>query len=367
VPGSGRHAGACLGSSRAATHDSGVLVLGGPTASGKSDVAADLAQRVGGAVVCADSRQVYRGLEIGTAQPDRRQRERAPHFLTGFLSPAAPYSAGGYGEDAGRVVAALRGRGVPVVLCGGTGLYLRAALGGLFRQESAPASAQASRADAGAARPAGAHGPERAALARRWEEEGGAALHAELARLDPALARRVPETDRQRVLRGLAFHAATGRPLSAAWERADAGSGDPSEGAVAVESSAALNGEVRRACASLRFWLAPAAPELDARIRTRLDGMLEAGLVEEARALHERYGQDSPASLNAVGYSELFGYLEGRISLDTAVTRIGLRTRQYAKRQRTWFRHQDGYVALPGAAGAVETLLAAWRPGLGRA
>jgi tRNA dimethylallyltransferase len=347
-----------LNKSRSAEVDAGVLVLGGATAAGKSDLAAELAHRLGGAVVCADSRQVYRGLEIGAAQPDDRQRERAPHFLVGFLSPACSYSAGSYGDDARRVMAALRARDVPVVLCGGTGLYLRAALGGLFRENaSALAGPYAVARDPAEGSPR-ARRRARAELGRRWEREGGDALHAELARLDPALARRVHAADRQRVLRGLAFHAATGARLSDAWEAHDlAGPGTRAGGT----SSVSPTGNRRPGPPGLRFWLDPPVRELEARIETRLDGMLRRGLVDEARALYERYGADPPLSLNAVGYLELFRHFEGKGSLEDAVTRIRLRTRQYAKRQRTWFRHQDGYVALPADDHALEVLLSAWR------
>ncbi len=350
--------------SGALARDPGVLVLGGPTAAGKSEIAAELARRLGGAVVCADSRQVYRGLEIGTAQPDLRLRGLSPHFLAGFLSPEAGYSAGRYGDDARRVIGALRARGVPVLLCGGTGLYLRAALGGLFREEPLRSSA----ADLGAAplpdraAPARAGRVPRAALTGRWEKEGGAALHAELARLDPALARRVHPGDRQRVLRGLAFHAATGGRLSRAWEEGVTGcSGTPHDGARCRPNGTPASGERETGPGALRFRLELSARELEVRIHARLESMLRAGLMGEARALHDRYGDDPPASLNAVGYSELFRHFEGKVSLDTALARIQLRTRQYAKRQRTWFRRQDGYLPLPAGEDALEALLAAWR------
>jgi tRNA dimethylallyltransferase len=342
------------------SRDPGVLVLGGPTGTGKSELAAALASAIGGAVVSADSRQVYRGLEIGTAQPDAHQRARAPHFLVGFLSPAAEYSAGRYGDDARRTVASLRARGIPVVLCGGTGLYLRSALGGLFRElEPGPSSR-----DAAAGIRAGPIGEgayrrgRRAALVRRWGREGADALHAELALVDPALASRLHPGDRQRVLRGLSFHAESGRPLSRAW------SGDAVAGASMQECVPGASRETppigEPGAGALRFRLELPIRELEQRIRARLEGMLRAGLVGEARALQERYGDDPPASLNAVGYPELFRHFRGGVSLDEALGRILLRTRQYAKRQRTWFRHQDDYRGLPAGEGALDLLRHAW-------
>lgn len=332
--------------------DPGVLVLGGATATGKSSLAADLARAVGGAVVSADSRQVYRGLEIGTAQPDERLRALAPHFLLGFLSPAAEYSAGRYGEDARRVTVALRRRGLPVVLCGGTGLYLRAALGGLFRERarrigarSVPGSAPLEAVGDGVARR-----ERRVELARRWESEGPTALHAELSRVDPPLARRVQLRDRPRVLRGLAFHAETGERLSAIWAAQRAQGRGPTDAAEPGGSQGAL-----------RFALSLPVRTLESRIRERLERMLEAGLLEEARALHGRYGGRPPASLTAVGYPELFRHFQGEASLDEALGRMLVRTRQYAKRQRTWFRNQDGYRSLPAGGEALAVLLDAWR------
>jgi tRNA dimethylallyltransferase len=332
--------------------DPGVLILGGATATGKSSLAADLARAVGGAVVSADSRQVYRGLEIGTAQPDERLRALAPHFLIGFLSPAADYSAGRYGADARRVTAALRRRGLPVVLCGGTGLYLRAALGGLFRERARRIGARAvpGSGPLEAVGESVARGERRAALARRWEREGPAALHAELSRIDPPLAHRVQTRDRQRVLRGLAFHAETGERLSASWVPQRAEGRCPSEAAEPDGSRGAL-----------RFALTLPVRVLESRIRERLERMLETGLLEEGRSLHGRYAERPPTSLTAVGYPELFRYFEGEASLEEARGRMLVRTRQYAKRQRTWFRNQDGYRSLSAGEEALAIMLDAWR------
>jgi tRNA dimethylallyltransferase len=315
--------------------DSGVLVLGGPTASGKSELAAAMAGAVGGVVVSADSRQVYRGLEIGTSQPDGRLRALAPHYLVGFLSPAASYSAGEYGADARRVLAALRGRGIPAVLCGGTGLYLRAAVEGVPGHAEGDAAPEAEKQSRLA---------RRAALAGRWTAEGAEALHGELARADARLAARLHPRDRQRVLRGLEFHAAHGRPLSATW-RARAPGG----------------GSERRTPGPLRYRLELPARDLERRIHARLAAMLRQGLLEEVRALFERYGADPPGSLNAVGYPELFDHFRGKVDLDGALERIRLRSRQYAKRQRTWFHNQDGYAPVAAGEETFSALLAAWR------
>ena len=311
--------------------DPRVLVLGGPTASGKSELAAELAAAVGGAVVSADSRQVFRGLEIGTAQPGAELRGRAPHYLVGFLSPGARYSAGRYGRDARRVLRALLARGIPAVLCGGTGLYLRAALegvlGGAEEREDDPAAA--------AARPA-----VRRELLVRWRAQGPRALHADLARVDPALAARLHPRDRQRVLRGLEYWTLHGAPLSAA------------------RAAAARRGGTGGA---LRLWLDVAPAELERRIAERLEAMLGAGLLDEARALLARYGADPPASLEAVGYAELFAHLRGELTLPDALEAVRRRTRLYAKRQRTWFRHQDGYLPVAAGPEALPLLLRRWR------
>ena len=304
------------------------LVLGGPTASGKSALAADLAAAVGGAVVSADSRQAYRGMAVGSAQPGPGILCRAPHHLIGFLSPRAAYGAGEYGADARRVLAALSARGIPAVLCGGTGFWLRAAVRGVPPE--------------GTARPPLAvRRRRRAALAARWSREGPEACHAELARVDPALAVRVHPRDRQRVLRGLEHHAERDGPLSASWRPA----------APALPDAVLV-----------RLELAPA--ELDRRITRRLETMLSAGLVDEARALRARYGDAPPAALSALGYQELFAALRGERSLDDALEAVRLRTRRYAKRQRTWFRRQDGYEPVAADERALPRILARWAAAL---
>jgi tRNA dimethylallyltransferase len=301
-------------------------VIGGPTASGKSALAAEIAAAVGGAVVSADSRQAYRGLAIGSAQPGAELLRAAPHHLLAFLSPRAAYGAGDYGADARRVVAALAARGVPAVLCGGTGLWLRAAVHG-------------SPPDEGGARPPlAARRRRRAGLAERWSREGALALHAELARVDPRLAARLHPADRQRVLRGLEYHAERGAPLSASWRASAAGLA----GAVLVR-------------------LELPTPELDRRIAARLEAMLSAGFLDEARRLRARYGDDPPPALTALGYRELFEALRGERSPDGALEAVRVRTRRYAKRQRTWFRRQDGYEPVPADGRAASTILERWR------
>jgi tRNA dimethylallyltransferase len=307
------------------------LVIGGPTASGKSGVAAELAASAGGAVLCADSRQVVRGLAVGSAQPGAELLRRAPHHLFAFLSPRAAYGAGEYGADARRVLAALAARGAPAVLCGGTGLWLRAAVLG-------------TPPDEGAARPPLAvRRRRREELAARWAREGPQALHAELGRVDPRLAARLHPGDRQRVLRGLEYHAERGRPLSGSW------------------------GATAPAVPALRVRLEVPAAELDRRIAARLEAMLAAGLLDEARRLRARYGDDPPAALTAVGYRELFAALRGERSLDDALEDVRLRTRRYAKRQRTWFRRQDAYEPVPGDERAASAILDRWRSTAGAA
>ncbi len=277
-----------------------VYLLTGPTGTGKSDWAINLAEVAPVEIVSVDSALVYRGLDIGTAKPAREVRARLPHHLIDICDAAESYSAGRFVADAMAAIAAAHARARVPLLVGGTMLYLRALLKGLAPLPQASAQLRA-EIDARAAR------------------SGWPALHDQLARLDAAAAARINPNDGQRIQRALEVCLATGRRLS----------------------------ELQRATVSplaglpLRAWaLAPRSrPVLHQRLASRFHAMMAAGFLDEVRALHGRGDLTARhSSMRAVGYRQLWAHLEGECGLAEAVERGVAATRQLAKRQLTWMR-----------------------------
>lgn len=280
-----------------------VVVLGGPTASGKSALGVAVAEEFGGTIINADSIQVYRELEILSARPGPAELARVPHRLYGVLGAADRCSAARWRGLALAEIEAAHGAGRLPILVGGTGLYLRALLDGLS--------------------PVPDVAPEiRAAALTRMAALGAPAFHAELARRDPAMAARLAPGDRQRLVRAWEVIEATGRSL-ADWQAEPA---PPEAGAPSL--------------APLCLVLEPPRPVLYAACDARFGAMLEAGALDEAAGL-ARLGLD-PAlpAMKAVGLPELFAHLRGELDLEAAVAAAQQATRRYAKRQSTWFRHQ---------------------------
>jgi tRNA dimethylallyltransferase len=305
----------------------GAILLMGPTGAGKTDAALALAERLPVEIVSVDSAMVYRGLDIGTAKPAAALRARLVHHLIDIRDPAERYSAGEFLRDATETMRAIRARGRLPLLVGGTMLYFRALQAGL------------------AALP-GADPAVRAALDARAREAGWPALHAELARLDPAAAARIRPSDAQRIQRALEVHALTGRPLSELQRQ---------------DLKAAPGGEY------LKLVLAPAErAALGAGLERRFDSMLEAGLLAEVEALYRRRDLDPELpALRAVGYRQLWAHIGGRCDLATARAAALRATRQLAKRQYTWLRAEPGagWVSGRGAAAAeeLERRIEEWR------
>lgn len=292
--------------------DGPLLVIAGATAVGKSAVALAVAERVGGEILAADSRQVYRRLDVGTAKPGAEERARVPHHLLDLVDPGEPWSAADWARAAAAAIADVRARGRVPVVCGGTGFYLAALVNGL---DEIPAVDPAA-ADRLAAVP----GEER---------------HAWLERVDPEAAGRIHPNDLQRVDRALGVWLTTARPMSAF--RSGSGPGRPHVAIRLVRSRAALR----------------------ERIDARLERMLEAGLEAEARALWEEGWSPTDPGLDTIGYQEWWPRFEGRAGREDAVRAIRTATRRYAKRQDTWFRNQGDYRAVP-ADGAVGRVLEIW-------
>ena len=281
------------------------IAVMGPTASGKTAFAVELARQYGGEIVSVDSALVYRGLDIGAAKPDARERAGVPHHLLDIREPWQPYSAAEFAGDARLAIDGIVARGRLPVLAGGTGLYFQALLRGL---------AAMPEADPGL----------REAIAAEAAQRGWAALHEELARVDPPAAARIRPGDTQRIQRALEVYRLSGRPISA-WQR------DPPPPRLPLRVLKLVLAPVDRAV-------------LHARIARRFDAMLDAGFLDEVRALRTRpelrahpRPLDLPA-LRAVGYRQAWEHLDGATDAAAFRDRAVHATRQLAKRQLTWLR-----------------------------
>ncbi len=277
------------------------ILIAGPTASGKSALASAVAEKAGGVVINADSMQVYRNLRIVTARPSPEEEARVPHRLYGHVDAAVNYSVGAWLRDAQQALAQAEASASIPVFAGGTGLYFKALLNGL------------------AAIPA--IDPQiRTRLRERLSLEGVEPLHAELQARDPQTAARLMPRDRSRILRALEVLEATGRSIGD-WHR----EGLPP----------ALDAD-----ATVKIFLMPEREDLQRRIETRFAAMLDAGALEEVRALDARDLPDHLPAMKAHGVPWLRRHLRGEISLEQAAEGAVMDTRRYAKRQVTWFRNQ---------------------------
>ena len=284
------------------------IYLTGPTASGKTAVGVALARRLDAEVIAMDSMTIYRGMDIGTAKPTVAERRGIPHHLIDVIEPWESASVADYRDWASETVAAIEGRGHRALFVGGTGLYLKALLRGLFE------------------------GPGSDPELRHWLEQeaeatGDAALHARLAALDPTTAARLHPHDRRRIIRALEVIERTGRPLSI-WQVEHQ---HPAPAGVQVYAM-----ELPRA-------------DLHDRINRRVRSFFDAGLVEEVRALEAGARPLSPVAAQGIGYREVLAMLAGQATLDETIDRIQTRSRQFAKRQATWFRGLEEVRAFPVA------------------
>jgi tRNA dimethylallyltransferase len=278
-----------------------VILIAGPTASGKSALALALAEKLGGVIVNADSMQVYRDLRVITARPTPAEEALVPHVLYGHVDAAQGYSVGAWRLDAAVALAAAERDARPAIVVGGTGLYFETLTKGLAAVP--PISADM-----------------RAAVRARLEAEGTSTLHAELARADPVMAQRLMPGDRSRVARALEVVLATGRSLSD-WHR----DGLPP----AVDAARAV-----------KVFLAPDRAQLQQRIERRFASMLAAGALDEVRTLAERRLDPALPAMKAHGVPWLIRHLEGEIT-STEAALGGVRdTWRYTKRQATWFRNR---------------------------
>lgn len=288
-----------------------VLVIGGPTGSGKSDLAVRLAEEIGGEIVNADSMQVYRGMNIGTAKPPSEDLARVPHHLLDMVSPDQDFTASDFRREAAAVIADIDRRGGKAIVVGGTGLYIRALLDGLVDSPTGD--------------------PE---LRRQFDGLPGDELLGRLALVDPETAKRLHPNDRVRLVRALEVYQQTGRPISA------------------FRSEHAFSGD--HYCA-LKIAIRVERQELYRRIELRVEKMLRDGLVDEVRSLLAMGYSRDMKSMRSIGYKEIAASLAGEMMLDEAVTLIKRDTRRYAKRQMTWFGRENEiyWLEYPGSFASI--------------
>jgi tRNA dimethylallyltransferase len=295
-----------------------IIAVVGPTGVGKTELALQVAEQLGAEIINADSRQVYRYLDIGSAKPTPAQQARVRHHLLDVVNPDEPFDCARYRELALPAIADIEARQRRVLLVGGTGLYLKVLMGGLF--------------------PGPARDPD---LRRQLEADEQAApgcLHERLQRLDAASARRLHPHDRVRIVRALEVALLTPRPISV-WQ-------------------------AQHAFSDRRLRIVPIGLTLERallceRINTRCNAMIEAGLIDEVRGLWERgFGADLPP-LRSIGYGEIGTFLRGEMTLDAALEHMARATRQLAKRQLTWFRRTPGLRWLDARCTAAEIIATA--------
>lgn len=284
-----------------------VIAVGGPTASGKTALSVGLAKAFGGEIINADSMQIYKNLDVGTAKPSIEERQGVPHYLLDFLPPETPYSVADFTAAADPLIQEITARGKLPLVVGGTGLYITSLLNGMaFAPEKMDPAI-------------------RARLQERAEAEGGAALYAELQSIDPDYAAQVHPNNLPRVIRALELYAATGRRMSE--ERVNARPAEPPYRSLCL-------------CLTCRD-----RAVLYDRIERRVNLMVENGVLAEAKQVYDHRDTYRTAA-QAIGYKEFFPYFEGTGSLDECTARLKQATRNYAKRQLTWFRRQNDAVWL---------------------
>jgi tRNA dimethylallyltransferase len=312
-----------------------LVVILGPTGSGKSALAIELAQEFAGEVVSCDSVALYRHFEIGTAKPSREQRALVPHHLLDVAEPEQPFTAGEYARQARSVIREIVSRGRLPIVVGGTGLYLRALLEGLFP------------------------GPQRSEelrqrLRSRAADRGSPYLHRMLARLDPQAASKIHANDLPKLVRAIEVCLASRAPVSELWKE---------RGRDALQGFRVL-----------RIGLNPSRQELYGRINQRARQMFEDGLIEETKALLDRYGaRKNVIPMESLGYHQAVQFIRGELAREQAIARAQQGHRNYAKRQMTWFRREPDVLWLEGfgddpaiATQAAELVSSRTLPGIWR-
>ena len=304
-----------------------VIVLAGPTAVGKTELSLRLAEALDAEIISADSMQVYRGMDIGTAKASPEERARVPHHLIDVADPSEDFSIARYVSLAGEALRQIHSRGKIPLIVGGTGFYIQALIKDLDFSEEKGES------------------PLRETYRRIAEEEGAGALHGRLKSVDPVSAAAIHPNNLKRVIRALEYYEETGRPISSL-----------------NESQAEQESPYR----VLYFVLDLPRAELYRRIEKRVDQMMEEGLTEETKRLLSQGIPADATAMQSIGYKELAGYLQGVCTKEEAVRQIKLASRHYAKRQITWFKREKDTVWIrkdeyPGEEALLQHLLAVCR------
>jgi tRNA dimethylallyltransferase len=281
-----------------------IVVLCGPTAVGKTSVAIETARHFGGEIISADSMQIYRHMDIGTAKPSSKERRMIFHHLIDIVDPDEPFDAAKFAREAGKIIAHLDNEKKTAFVAGGTGLYIKALVHGLFEgKPSNPAI--------------------RSRLKLELARSGPDFLYTKLAAVDPASAQKHHPNDTHRVIRALEVFEISGKPMSA-WQK-DHGFSD-------------------RPYQALKIGLTMDREKLYRRIDTRVDAMIEAGLQDEVATLLEKGYPNRLKSMQSIGYRHMADHVEGRLPFDEAVRTLKRDTRRYAKRQFTWFKKDPSII-----------------------
>lgn len=297
-----------------------VLVVCGPTGIGKTTLSLSLARHRNIEIISADSRQIYRYMDIGTAKPSAREREKIPHHMVDFLAPDAEYSAGQFGSEAREIICDIFSRGNLPVVVGGSGLYIRALLDGFFQDDIRNPML-------------------RDQLSRRLEKEGSLQLHEELTRIDPQAAARIHPNNGHRIVRALEVCYTAQQPISEIQREKR----DPAP------------------FTWIKYGLTMERQALYDRINRRVDDMFGQGLLDEVKKIIEMGYSTTLNALNSVGYKEVIAHLNGELDLESCKALIKRNSRRYAKRQLTWFRSEKDLHWLDVAdKSAIEQWLAAF-------
>lgn len=277
-----------------------IIVIAGPTGSGKSALAIEIAEKLNGEIVCADSLTVYRRLDIGSAKPTREQQARVKHHLLNIREPLEPFTAADFNREASRAIESIAAKGKKPIIAGGTGLYIKTLLGGLM---DAPGENLEIRND----------------LRALAEKSGPEAIYEKLKAVDPATAEKLHPGNLVRTIRALEVYLATGKPLSMLQKQ---------------HAFAEKRFDALQICLDLQ------REQLYSRIEARVDQMFEDGLLDEVKGLLADGLSPDLKPLGAIGYREIIGFIRGEYDLEEAKRLIKLNTRHYAKRQLTWFRRE---------------------------